>query len=92
MYREIYSYSDVAARTLAFLRLNCSIVQFYNYIRGKGQILKYKDHVAEFLPLRLLLWMFCRCLTVISRISAFSSLDCCWETSADIKQVQSVYM
>lgn len=34
------------------------------------------------LPLTLLLWMFCRCFTVISRMSAFSSLDCCWETSS----------
>lgn len=34
------------------------------------------------LPLSLLLWMFCRCFTVISRISAFSSLDCCWEMSS----------
>lgn len=77
MFREMYSYSEVYTRLLAFLTLNCSIIQLYNDIRGKGQIPKYKNHVAEILPLRLMLWMFCRCLTVISRISAFSSLDCC---------------
>lgn len=36
--------------------------------------------------------MFCKCFTVISRISAFSNLDCCWETGSDVKLVQSVDM
>lgn len=37
------------------------------------------NQVPGSLPLTLLFWMFCRCFTVISKISAFSSLDCCRE-------------
>lgn len=64
------------------------VLQWYQ--RKKAD--QYKHHVNESLPLRLLLWMFCKCFTVISRISAFSSLDCCWETGSDEKLVQSVDM